>query len=119
MSIDVTEAAQAAIRIQLWKRRKVGFGNEHGALRVGLKGGGCSGFTYVLQFEDGPPGARDTILSFDLAGDIPVKIYIDPKSAVLLRDATLDYEQTLLKSGFKFHNPQEKSSCGCGESFSV
>lgn len=95
-------------------------GLPQGALRVGVKGGGCSGFSYVLQFEDGPSGARDTVLSWDdEESGITVRVYLDPKSKVLLTGATLDYETTLMKSGFKWINPNEQSSCGCGVSFSI
>ena len=115
MSIEITPAAVEAIRVQLKKRGATGF---QGALRVGLRGGGCSGFVYVLQFEDGPPGERDTVLSWDMPEDITVRVYVDPKSLVLLSGATLDYEVTLMKSGFKWLNPQERNTCGCGKSFS-
>jgi iron-sulfur cluster assembly protein len=116
MSIDVTPAAVEAIRVQLKKRGAAG---SLGALRVGLRGGGCSGLTYVLQFEDGPPGARDTVLRWDAADEPTVRVYVDPKSNAMLDGATLDYEKTLMRSGFKFINPAERSRCGCGESFST
>jgi iron-sulfur cluster assembly protein len=83
-------------------------------VRLGVKGGGCSGFSYVIAFEDTPPKERDTV--YDADG---VRFYVDKKSFVYLAGSTLDYEQTLMFQGFKFKNPQEASSCGCGHSFTV
>jgi iron-sulfur cluster assembly protein len=85
-----------------------------GALRVGLRGGGCSGFTYVLEFSDDPPRERDRVFEFD-----GLRVYVDPKSLVYLAGTVLDWEQTLMYQGFKFRNPHQASSCGCGQSFSV
>lgn len=108
-SIDVTPKAVEAIRRQIQKR---GFPDT--SLRLGIKGGGCSGFSYVIEFHDGPPRTRDRVFEF---GD--VKVVVDPKSLVYLNGAVLDWEQTLMRQGFKFLNPQEKSNCGCGHSFTV
>jgi len=84
------------------------------ALRVGVKGGGCSGFSYVIQYEDTEPKERDTV--YDAGG---VRFYVDKKSFVYLAGTVLDYEQTLMFQGFKIKNPNEASSCGCGHSFTV
>lgn len=108
-SIDVTPKAVDAIRRQLQKRA-----TPDASLRLGIKGGGCSGFSYVIEFHDGPPHARDRTFQF---GD--VRVVVDPKSLVYLNGTLLDWEQTLMRQGFKFVNPQEKSSCGCGHSFTV
>ena len=83
-------------------------------LRVGVKGGGCSGFSYVIQFEDGEPRERDSV--FEAEG---VRFVVDKKSLVYLACAFLDYERTVMFQGFKFRNPNEASSCGCGHSFTV
>ena len=83
-------------------------------MRLGVKGGGCSGFSYVIQYEDTPPRPQDTV--YDAGG---VRFYVDKKSFVYLAGSVLDYEQTLMFQGFKFKNPQEASSCGCGHSFTV
>jgi iron-sulfur cluster assembly protein len=109
MPINVTPAAIEAIKKQLLKR-----GTLDAYLRVGVRGGGCSGFTYFLQYQDEPPHERDTFL--DLEG---VKILIDSKSILYLQGTTLDWESTMVKSGFKFINPNETSQCGCGSSFSI
>jgi iron-sulfur cluster assembly protein len=82
-------------------------------LRLGVKGSGCSGVSYAIEFAD-KIRSRDHV--FDFEG---LKIVIDPKSLAYLRGSTLDYEVKLMQHGFKFINPNEKSKCGCGESFTV
>ncbi len=108
-TITVTPAAVAAIRRQIQKR-----GRPETALRVGIRGGGCSGFSYVIEFHDGPPRAKDVVFDY---GD--VRVVVDPKSLLYLNGSTLEWEQTLMRQGFKFLNPNEASSCGCGHSFTV
>lgn len=107
--IFVSTLAAEQIKNQLTKR-----GTPESYLRLGIKGGGCSGFSYVLQFEDAAP--RDKDLIFDLEG---VHVVVDKKSILYLNGCTLDWEKTLIHQGFKFLNPNEKSSCGCGHSFTV
>ena len=82
-------------------------------LRLGVKGGGCSGVSYAIEFADKVRG-RDHVFEFD-----GLKIVIDPKSLIYLRGSILDYEVKLMQHGFKFVNPNEKASCGCGTSFTV
>jgi iron-sulfur cluster assembly protein len=82
-------------------------------LRVGLRGGGCSGFSYFLEFDDKPRDG-DQILEID-----GLKVVVDPKSLLYLDGTEVDFVPALLKGGFKFNNPKAKSSCSCGESFSV
>lgn len=108
-SITVTPGAVDAIRRQIQKR-----GRTDTALRVGIRGGGCSGFSYVIEFHDGPPRPKDVIFDY---GD--VRVVVDPKSLLYLNGSVLDWEQTLMRQGFKFVNPNEKASCGCGHSFTV
>ncbi len=86
---------------------------ESAGVRVGIKGGGCSGFTYTLNF-DQKPAEGDVILEQD-----GVRLFCDPKSLLYLRGTTLDYSEGLQGRGFQFKNPNAKSTCGCGESFSV
>jgi iron-sulfur cluster assembly protein len=114
LSIDVSPKAVEAIQKQLKKR-----GTPEASLRVGLRGGGCSGFTYVIEFHDGPPRPRDHVLDFKAEDGATVRVVVDPKSLLYLSGTMLEWEQTLLKQGFKFINPHEKSGCGCGHSFSV
>ena len=113
-TIEVTPKAASAIRRQLVKR-----GTPEASLRVGLHGGGCSGFTYVIEFHDGAPRARDLVLDVKSEAGEDVRVVVDPKSLLYLSGATLEWEQTLLKQGFKFVNPHEKAGCGCGHSFNV
>jgi iron-sulfur cluster assembly protein len=108
-SISVSPKAAEQVQRKLIER-----GTPDGMLRLGVKGGGCSGLTYVLLFEDNSPKAKDLV--FEVEG---IRVVVDPKSIVYLNGTVLDWEKTLLKTGFKFLNPQEKSTCGCGVSFSV
>jgi iron-sulfur cluster assembly protein len=89
-------------------------GTPDAAVRLGIKGGGCSGFSYVIQFDDEPPRERDTV--YEVEG---IKFYVDKKSLIYLAGSMLDYEKTLMFQGFKFRNPNEATSCGCGHSFTV
>ncbi len=80
-------------------------------LRVGVVGGGCSGFSYTMQFENAA-GAMDKVFDYD-----GLKVYIDATSLMYMQGATVDYIETLEGAGFKFDNPNVKSTCGCGSSF--
>ena len=82
-------------------------------LRIGVVGGGCSGFQYSMSFENAP-GMMDKIVRLD-----DLKIFVDATSAMYLNGGTVDYVETLEAAGFKIDNPQVKSTCGCGSSFSV
>ena len=82
-------------------------------LRVGVVGGGCSGFSYSMQFENGA-GMMDKV--FDVDG---LKVYVDATSVMYLNGCRVDYVETLEGAGLKFENPNVKSTCGCGSSFNV
>jgi iron-sulfur cluster assembly protein len=112
--IEVSPRAVDAIARQIKKR-----GTPDTSLRVGLRGGGCSGFTYVVEFHDGPPRQKDNVLDFVASDGTPVRVLVDPKSLLYLSGSTLEWEQTIMKQGFKFINPHEKAGCGCGHSFNV
>ena len=86
---------------------------EPAGLRVGVVGGGCSGFSYSLQFDTGA-GMMDKV--FDMDG---LKVFVDATSIMYLNGCRVDYVETLEGAGFKFENPNVKSTCGCGSSFSV
>ncbi|MBI4418571.1 MAG: iron-sulfur cluster assembly accessory protein [Ignavibacteriales bacterium] len=86
---------------------------ETHALRLGIKGGGCSGMTYVLAFDE-KPRQGDNI--YDIGG---LTVYIDPKSLFYLSGTTLDFSDGLNGRGFVFNNPQAVRTCGCGSSFGV
>ena len=83
----------------------------HG-IRVGVVGGGCSGFQYSMDFENQPKDG-DFVLEQD-----GVKLYVDPMSSMYLQGVTIDYVQGLQGAGFKFNNPNARNTCGCGASFS-
>ncbi len=107
----VTDPAVKRIRVILAKE---GIPLEQGGLRLGVKGGGCSGMSYFVGF-DKEPNERDHIFEFQ-----DVRVFIDPKSFVYLKGMKLDYEETLVcAKGFNFINPNSTRSCGCGTSFSV
>jgi iron-sulfur cluster assembly protein len=100
--------------VQYAKKRLLARGTPDAAVRLGVRGGGCSGFNYVIEFSDDPPRAKDTVNELD-----GVKFYVDKKSLIYLAGSTLDYEHTLMFQGFRFRNPQEATRCGCGHSFTV
>jgi len=112
--ITITIGAVDAIARQIQKR-----GIPNTSLRLGIKGGGCSGFSYVIEFHDGEPRAQDVIIEHTATDGFPVRVLVDPKSLLYMDGMTLDWEKTLMRQGFKFINPHVDKSCGCGESFSV
>ncbi len=83
------------------------------ALRLGVKGGGCSGFSYTLGFDDRVAEVDQTFVNEG------IQVVCDPKSFLYLSGTELDFEESLMGRGFKFGNPNATKSCGCGESFSV
>jgi iron-sulfur cluster assembly protein len=107
--IQVTDRAVKRIKSAIAKE---GISPEEGGLRLGVLGGGCSGLSYSIKF-DTHPRERDRIYEFD-----GVRIFVDPKSFIYLHGMTLDYEETLMRQGFNFVNPNSSRSCGCGSSFS-
>jgi iron-sulfur cluster assembly protein len=90
---------------------------EQGGLRLGIQGGGCSGLSYNIRF-DTKPRERDRTFVFDDAATQPIRIFVDPKSFIYLTGMVLDFEETLMRQGFNFINPNSTKSCGCGSSFS-
>jgi iron-sulfur cluster assembly protein len=106
--IQVTPKAIQKIKEQFAKH-----GVSEGGLRLGVQGGGCSGLSYLFKFE---PKPRETDNKYEFDG---VQVYIDPKSLIYLDGMTLDYRESLIRSGFVFENPNAKKSCGCGTSFTA
>ena len=105
--ITLTPAAVAQTRRLIAKK-----GNLNLALRVGVKGGGCSGLSYILALEEAP---RDTDTVYEMDG---LTVMVDPKSARFIQGMTLDYSTAnLLEGGWKYLNPNVQKSCGCGTSF--
>jgi iron-sulfur cluster assembly protein len=108
--ITVSERAVARIQSLLAEHAQP----DGTAIRVGIKGGGCSGFSYTFEFESKPPTKFDYLIEA-----ANVKVLIDRKSAIYMSGTELDYETTIMKSGFVFKNPRAKSTCGCGSSFAA
>ncbi len=108
MPVEITEKAAARAKVQLAKR-----GTPDAGVRIGVKGGGCNGLAYVIQYEDRP---RPTDHIIEKGG---VKFFIDPKSMLFIDGSVFDWVETVMQQGFKILNPKQKSDCGCGESFSV
>ncbi len=107
--LNVTERAIKRIRTAMAKE---GISPAEGGLRLGVMGGGCSGLSYSIKF-DTQPRERDRVYEFD-----GVRVFVDPKSFLYLHGMTLDYEESLMRQGFNFINPNSSRSCGCGSSFS-
>ena len=107
--VQVTERAIKRIRVAMAKE---GISPAEGGLRLGVQGGGCSGLSYNIRF-DTHPRERDRIYQFD-----DVRVFVDPKSFIYLHGMVLDYEESLMRQGFNFINPNSTKSCGCGSSFS-
>jgi iron-sulfur cluster assembly protein len=106
-TVHVTPKAVEKIR-QAFAREGV-----TGGLRLGVLGGGCSGLSYQFKFAP-EPRSHDNVFQFD-----DVRVFVDPKSMVFLDGMTLDWQDSLIQSGFVFQNPHAKKSCGCGTSFSA
>jgi len=106
--ITVSDAAVKRLSALLSER-----GTPEAGLRVAVKGGGCSGLAYVMEWAE-QPRERDKVAERD-----GVRVFIDPKSYLYLVGSEIHYTETLMQSGFTLKNPNEKGACGCGESFAV
>ena len=106
--IEITESA----REEIGRILKAESPEEGKALRLAVKGGGCSGLSYSMEFDT--PKPHDHVIDFQA-----FKVLIDHKSAIYLKGIVLDYKSGLSGKGFVFDNPNAQSTCGCGESFSV
>ena len=120
--IEVTPAARDQV-IKIMEKQHAAPG---AALRLYVQGGGCSGLSYNIRF-DTQPRERDRTFTFgagletpnDPSGAKPVRLFVDPKSFLYLAGMVLDFEETLMRQGFNFINPNSTKSCGCGSSFSA
>lgn len=110
MAVTLTEKAASEVK-RIMSDQKL---EEASVLRVGVRGGGCSGFQYALGFDTNFDEKADS--RFDCHG---VAIVVDKKSALYLDGATIDFYDSLEKRGFTFENPNAVKSCGCGSSFSA
>ena len=106
--IKVTEKAAARVKVILEGEKKIGFG-----LRVSVVGGGCSGMTYNMSFDD-KQGEFDKV--YESNG---IKVYCDLKSWLYLKGTEVDFSDDMLSGGFQINNPNAERTCGCGTSFSV
>ena len=106
--IDLTENAISKVREILSSQEP-----KPAGLRISVVGGGCSGFSYSMAFEN-TPNMLDKTYKYD-----DLRVFVDQASLLYLDGAQVDYVESLEGSGFKFSNPQVKSTCGCGSSFSV
>jgi iron-sulfur cluster assembly protein len=122
-AVEITKNALKRIRVAMAKE---GVTPEQGGLRLGVMGGGCSGLSYSIRF-DSKPRERDRVFVFgagvetpgDPTGAKPVRVFVDPKSFLYLAGMVLDFEETLMRQGFNFINPNSTKSCGCGSSFTA
>ena len=105
--IQISDGAARKIRTLMAKQ-----GIDEGGLRVGVKGGGCSGLSYTFAWDKTSRLGDEVFEGLDGA-----KIYVDKKSLLFLNGTVLDYDTNLISQGFVFHNPNAKSTCGCGSSF--
>ncbi len=109
MAIQITDTAAKEIKRLAEKR-----GTPTSALRAGIRGGGCTGFSYLFEWADGEPKPHDKVFEKD-----GIRVFVDPKSFVYLDGTTLDFVTSMMGHGFKFENPNVKSTCGCGSSFNA
>jgi iron-sulfur cluster assembly protein len=119
-STPTQEKSGAVIHLTEKAARKIlallandGVSPEVGGLRVGVQGGGCSGLSYAMRLDT---QARDRDKIFEAFG---ARIFVDPKSLLYLNGTTLEYEETLMRQGFVFQNPNAARNCGCGSSFTA
>jgi iron-sulfur cluster assembly protein len=108
--IHLTERAAQKIRALL---EMEGVSPDIGGLRVGVQGGGCSGLSYAMKLDT---QSRDRDKIFEEFG---ARLFVDPKSFLYLNGTTLEYEETLMRQGFVFQNPNAARNCGCGSSFTA
>lgn len=110
-SEEITLSEKAAMQVRKLMAEN-NIPETHG-LRLGVKGGGCSGMTYVLAFDE-QPKENDTLME-----QHGIRMFVDPKSLFFLSGTVLDFSDGLNGKGFVFNNPQASKTCGCGQSFGV
>jgi len=109
MALQLTENAVTKVKEVISQQEP-----KPAGLRIGVVGGGCSGFSYSMVFETAEPTPMDKVLQFD-----GLKVFVDQTSLMYLDGTQVDYIESLEGAGFKFENPNVKSTCGCGSSFSA
>ena len=113
-TVEVTESAVAQVDKLLVREDK---DRSKFGLRLAIKGGGCSGLSYDLRFDE--LQEKDLVQEYKTEKEDLVKVFIDPKSSIYLKGMTVDFDDGLMGKGFVFKNPNATNTCGCGESFSV
>jgi iron-sulfur cluster assembly protein len=111
MPINLSETAAREIKTIITQQ---GLPDTDTKLRVGVKGGGCSGFSYMLDLTEEPAAEGDEVLESN-----GIKILVDMKSYLYLNGVEIDFKDEVMGRGFVFKNPNATSSCGCGSSFSA
>jgi iron-sulfur cluster assembly protein len=111
MAIELSERAVNRIKELAMKRQ-----TPDAFFRIGIRGGGCSGLSYFVDFAE-QPDPKDKV--FEFGADTKVKVLVDRKSYLFLNGTHVDWKSELMKTGFEFNNPLAGKSCSCGESFSV
>ena len=106
--LNLTERAIEQTKLIQVKNQKAGYG-----LRIGIAGGGCSGLSYKMDFEENP-SENDKVMEFN-----GLKVFVDPKAYLYLGNVEIDFHSDMMSSGYTFKNPDAKTTCGCGTSFSV
>jgi len=112
-AMTLTDAAADRVKALVTKGQESGGDDRILGLRVGVKSRGCSGLSYFVEY------AKEQKRFEEVVEDKGVKIFIDPAATMFLLGSEMDYVESTMQSGFVFNNPNEKSRCGCGESFSV
>ncbi len=112
-AMTLTDAAADRVKALVAKGQESTVEDQILGLRVGVKSRGCSGLSYFVEY------AKERKKFEEMVEDKGVKIFIDPAATMFLLGSEMDYQEDALQSGFVFKNPNEKSRCGCGESFSV
>ncbi len=112
LGLDAPPITLTAKAVEMVKNAMQQEGLQGHGIRIGVMGGGCAGFQYSMDFEKAP---RDGDLSFEQEG---IRMYVDPMSSMYLQGVTIDYVVGLQGAGFKFDNPNARTTCGCGASFS-
>lgn len=110
MAIELTDNAAAAIKSFIQEKD---LSEDVTYLRIGVKGGGCSGFSYILDLTE---KVGDNDETFEIAG---VRVVCDPRSMLYLDGTQIDYKDEFMQRGFAFNNPNATATCGCGSSFSA
>lgn len=107
--VRLTEAA-----VRWTDARRIKLNMPNAALRIGVKGGGCEGYTYVTDLTEDPPGPKDHVYEFS-----GLKVYVNDRSLRFLDGSVVDAKNTLMAQGLQFDNPQQATTCGCGATFSI